>query len=377
MSDNIVSSSSSAPVEVAPTTVEASDAPIAVVGNKKARKLEKNPEAGLGTQRPAVSRRAAESESGPTRDFCGLSQRDERRLYTTFASRKALWLAEIEKHSAPITTRDDADKSNKGFIDTRCLPIIELLNAHPDYVTTSSCSGRICLFHTVGALGAADPEREGEAEVATDDNNGDASSAATMKRGADGSLGWILASHESPLSEEQIQLVLRHTVPGHSGSANADSNAEAEEGAAAGPSPVADVNGCMVAGGIPQKGQVSLKCEPFLLHVQCRTIEAAKRLLNAASEAGFRNSGMIPPGKNIMVGIRHASLSVDAPIVADGGISFASEAFVRYLVKVAEEKMAENFRRTVMLEKAIARWIRTPTAASAESDGKKAKMADE
>jgi len=307
------------------------------VPNKKSRKREQNPDAGLGTQRPAKSRHAAAEENGPSKCFCGVSERYERRLYATFKSRKQQWMAEIAKHSAPIDSRDEADKSNKGFIDTRCLPIMAILNAHPDYVTTSSCSGRICLFHTVGALnGEEDAPREGEEG---------SSNGADMKRGGEGSLGWILASHESPLTEDQIQLVLRHTVPNHG-----TGTATVEEASK-------DVNGCMVTDCIPTKGQVSFRCEPFLLHVQCRTIEAAKKLLNAASEAGFRNSGMLPPGRHIMVNIRHASLSIDAPVVADGGISFASEAHVRYLVKVAEEKMAENFRRTVMLEKAIARWV--------------------
>jgi tRNA wybutosine-synthesizing protein 3 len=40
------------------------------------------------------------------------------------------------------------DKSKKGSIDTRVKPIIELLNKHENYVTTSSCSGRIMLIST-------------------------------------------------------------------------------------------------------------------------------------------------------------------------------------------------------------------------------------
>lgn len=312
---------------------------------KKMTSVERNE-----TSTTAGYKKTDPDESGPSKGFAGISQKDEKRLYTTFKSRKNLWLSEIAKHSAPITSRDEADKSVKGFIDQRCLPIIGLLNAHPDYVTTSSCSGRISLFHSVNGEEAV-PEGEPQQELFEDDAAED--SSAKMKRGAEGSLGWILASHESPLTEDQIQLILRHTVPNAACETKMEACQESIDGTLTSSSSTKP----MRSSSIPLKGQVSLKCEPFLLHVQCRTIEAAKKLLNAASDAGFRNSGMIPPGKNIMVGIRHASLSIDCPLVADGGISFATEPYVRYLVSVAEEKMAENFRRTLLLEKCIDNWI--------------------
>ena len=39
------------------------------------------------------------------------------------------------------------DRSRKGSVDTFIVSLIDLINAHPDYVTTSSCSGRMML-HT-------------------------------------------------------------------------------------------------------------------------------------------------------------------------------------------------------------------------------------
>src|SRR5581483_6891205 len=38
------------------------------------------------------------------------------------------------------------DKSPKGSVDEAILPLIELLNKHDDYVTTSSCSGRTSIY---------------------------------------------------------------------------------------------------------------------------------------------------------------------------------------------------------------------------------------
>ncbi|KAG0305725.1 hypothetical protein BGZ99_001997, partial [Dissophora globulifera] len=41
---------------------------------------------------------------------------------------------------------DTPDKSPKGYVDEPLLPLIVLINSHSDYVTTSSCSGRICTY---------------------------------------------------------------------------------------------------------------------------------------------------------------------------------------------------------------------------------------
>ena len=38
------------------------------------------------------------------------------------------------------------DKSKKGFIDEEIKDLVDVINAHPDYYTTSSCSGRILLY---------------------------------------------------------------------------------------------------------------------------------------------------------------------------------------------------------------------------------------
>ena len=56
----------------------------------------------------------------------------------------------------------EADKSPKGGLDAPIVPLIHAINRHPDYVTTSSCSGRIALF--AGAYVAEGEEGEGEGE---------------------------------------------------------------------------------------------------------------------------------------------------------------------------------------------------------------------
>src|SRR3989344_8665645 len=43
-----------------------------------------------------------------------------------------------------------ADKSKKGGIDEKVVPLLEAINASPDYYTTSSCSGRAYLWKGTG-----------------------------------------------------------------------------------------------------------------------------------------------------------------------------------------------------------------------------------
>lgn len=38
------------------------------------------------------------------------------------------------------------DKSPKGFIDAPILDLMHVINTHPEYYTTSSCSGRVALY---------------------------------------------------------------------------------------------------------------------------------------------------------------------------------------------------------------------------------------
>ena len=42
------------------------------------------------------------------------------------------------------------DKSKKGEMDEKIVPLLQHINRHSDYYTTSSCSGRVCLWKGTG-----------------------------------------------------------------------------------------------------------------------------------------------------------------------------------------------------------------------------------
>lgn len=51
--------------------------------------------------------------------------------------------------SVPNARHRGKDRSKKGSLDAPIVELVGLINGHPDYVTTSSCSGRIALFEDV------------------------------------------------------------------------------------------------------------------------------------------------------------------------------------------------------------------------------------
>eukprot|EP00906_Rhabdomonas_costata_P024528 RCo035238 len=169
---------------------------------------------------------------------------DSQQRKNAFAAQKAVIVAQLEAASASGCPDHPADRSNKGSVDTLCWPLIRVLNGHPDYVTTSSCSGRLALFYR-----GEDPESDElvasvkphcSAETEQDAACGAASAApsAPAKGGKSRGGGWLLSSHE-PVSADQLRAALQ-------------------------PPP----EGCAV---LPQHSVVWLMFEPFVLHVLCRS----------------------------------------------------------------------------------------------------------
>ncbi|XP_077391763.1 tRNA wybutosine-synthesizing protein 3 homolog isoform X1 [Festucalex cinctus] len=91
-------------------------------------------------------------------------------------------------------------------------------------------------------------------------------------------------------------------------------------------------------------GSAVLKFEPFVLHVQCRTLEDARLMLAAAVQSGFRNSGLTlsKTGKIIMA-VR-CTHSLEVPLSHQGKL-LVSHEYVHFLIGIANKKMEENLRR--------------------------------
>ncbi|CAJ1986578.1 Methyltransferase TYW3 [Leishmania donovani] len=296
----------------------------------------------------------------------GVSAQQQKQRDKEFATHKAHILANLQTNVC--------DLSPKGSVDAKCLPVMDVLNTHKDYVTTSSCSGRIALFHSI---------KHSEACGADD---GTATPRPRMKRGENAALGWVFVKHGmlrpmemaqvvgflcgAPTTPEDVALdaaqLEKHAahMASVSGSAHCHGAtpgsllAEMYDGEVEGVLVAARMSGDEVAAlPVPTRGTVSLKMEPFVMHVRCRTMEAAKLLHSAAvSDSGYRNSGVVPPGKKIMCGIRGAAgLGLEVPVVLDGVNHVASQrAYVWALLGLANEKMEANEKKIRLLEKSVA-----------------------
>ncbi|CCD24601.1 tRNA methyltransferase TYW3 NDAI_0D02870 [Naumovozyma dairenensis CBS 421] len=190
------------------------------------------------------------------------------------------------------------DLSPKGTVDELCLPIIHLINSHPDMVTTSSCSGRISVF----------------AEGLKDHKN-------NVKVGGKGQGGaWLHVSHD-----EDNVLNWIDSVTGLDFSQN---------------------NNTLSARDLLANTRYILyKYEPFIIHVKCRNFEMAAKLYNTAMACGFRESGI---GSNFLVAIR-INIKMDIPIgyidESENMKLFVSQDYIHILDKLTLIKFSENRRK--------------------------------
>ncbi|MDD5111987.1 MAG: hypothetical protein PHG85_05535 [Candidatus Altiarchaeota archaeon] len=99
-------------------------------------------------------------------------------------------------------------------------------------------------------------------------------------------------------------------------------------------------------------GVLYFKCEPPIIHVAARTVEAAQKLLVAARESGFKHSG-IQSVKDERVMVELASTeSLDAP-VADDKRRLVTDDYIKYLVRLANKKHRRSQEKIRKLENSL------------------------
>ncbi len=164
-----------------------------------------------------------------------------------------------------------SDKSKKGDLDTKIIPLLDKFNSLPDYYTTSSCSGRVYLWKGTG--------KKSETQ-------------------------WLRVSHD--LIDENFF---------HCN----------------------------------EKEVVWLRLEGMILHVACRDIDAAIRLLDQAWIL-YKKSCILSAKNKIMVEIR-GSEWMEMPLYKDGEILFSGDLnWLKETINVKLEKMwkdMERFRKSL------------------------------
>ena len=93
------------------------------------------------------------------------------------------------------------------------------------------------------------------------------------------------------------------------------------------------------------KGLVYFRHEPFILHVQCKSLVSATMLMEVARAAGYRESGISVGKKHVIVGVRTSSLRMDSPVAEDGN-QLVPEEYLDVLVRLANDKFGKNQDKT-------------------------------
>ncbi|XP_046677706.1 tRNA wybutosine-synthesizing protein 3 homolog isoform X2 [Homalodisca vitripennis] len=272
---------------------------------------------------------------------------------------------EINKHFAEKKRliRMSTDLSRKGDIDEPIKEIIEFINNLEEFVTTSSCSGRIIILNNLARLrpdlvvidrdrksiklvDVTMPYEDGcqsivearERKYATYDPLAQTLRAGGFHVTVDafvvGSLGaWdkaktrhIYMCEDGDSSKRGCKWILTsHTT--------VDSSEVLEK-----------VKCC-------EKNMV-LKFEPFILHVQCEDIIAAKKMQNCALAAGFRNSGSVfGRGGNITFAVR-GTHGLEVPL-SDEERLLVTDDYIRHIVDKANSKMCENMKKIENFSRAV------------------------
>uniref|UniRef100_G0V399 tRNA(Phe) 7-[(3-amino-3-carboxypropyl)-4-demethylwyosine(37)-N(4)]-methyltransferase n=1 Tax=Trypanosoma congolense (strain IL3000) TaxID=1068625 RepID=G0V399_TRYCI len=204
------------------------------------------------------------------------------------------------------------DKSHAGCIDPRVYPLVCFINqSFSCYVTSSSCSGRVSLFHK-GQLSHSSADIAGSV------------GPQSRKRGAFGR-GPLFQSHDPLLDVEAV--VEQQLVPALKGFDDwrrqlPDSLQLEKERSQTG---LFDFR-------LYETELLELKFEPMIIHIQCETIEDAARLLQCAGESGQMESGILSCSRGAMDQRKitcciTSSLRIALPLFAQGRWLLADSCF--------------------------------------------------
>lgn len=231
------------------------------------------------------------------------------------------------------------DKSLAGRVDPQIAALVHYVNtAFPQYVTSSSCSGRVSLFHK----GVQLPSKPAAAAASSSAAGSDSPAAELTllerrKRGSFGR-GTLFQSHD-PLPEDTRGVVRDVLVPALNSfwawrkTQTSDASLLASE-------------------------VLQLKFEPMIVHILCADVEAAAELLKCGSESGQMNSGIISCSRGTKTHRKitcciTSPLCVDIPLFAHDTWclpldSFASDAWTTFLnatLRHVNVLFAENAHR--------------------------------
>ncbi len=99
------------------------------------------------------------------------------------------------------------------------------------------------------------------------------------------------------------------------------------------------------------KGNLKFKQDSVILHVACRELSDAKKLLDKGLKSGFKKSGIISLGKNIIVEL-NLSDKLEFPLIENGKLLVEKE-FLKKVIDKANDNLEKGWKKIGELEKTI------------------------
>ena len=90
----------------------------------------------------------------------------------------------------------------------------------------------------------------------------------------------------------------------------------------------------------PTTETVWFKFEPYIIHVSCKDIESAQKLISLLRDSGFKRAGIISLSKKITIEVI-GNERIDTPIISEEGI-LVEEKYLEFLVNEANKKLETN-----------------------------------
>ncbi|KAK3941931.1 methyltransferase TYW3-domain-containing protein [Diplogelasinospora grovesii] len=276
----------------------------------------------------------------------------------------------LDQLSVPESEYSDA--SPKGSVDAGIRELIDEINAHAGFVTTSSCAGRVSVF--LEGRKTRDIADEPLASAGDDEQTFAAKKSSKSKASSAGGKGgggeWLFVSHD-PLSPDESDQKKDYVILFGLASQDTTTTSPADDEA--------------VGSGALERRLVHFKFEPMILHVLTASHEHAQLVIQAGLEAGFRETGAVSllaqgphqrkeddegePTSTPIVAVRSMGLSFESlvGIEANGARScVVSQEYLAMLVQIANRRFEENKKRIARFRAALQRGM----GASSEHNNK-------
>jgi len=104
--------------------------------------------------------------------------------------------------------------------------------------------------------------------------------------------------------------------------------------------------------GVPKTGRVWFMHEPTIMHIVCRDLACAGRLVELARNNGYKKAGILSYCENRVLVEVCGTERIDSPVAEDGRVLVGRE-YIYYLTGIANEKFSKGMKRLRGFEKAL------------------------